>query len=161
MISTHWVNNSYCWSDVGGQHCPCPVCVRISGNPYPVSAVLILPKIIGPKRRISRNRGHERGHVKCRDRGHGQEISVRCLSVRILSVSILFAVQILSVICLSDLTKTRQRCPDFRCPCPPTSAVDENFRSDQVISTDKKALEWPWHKTLMSILIGALRGYRG
>ena len=27
-----------------------------------------------------------------------------------------------SVVCLSGRTRTRQSCPDFRCPCPPTSA---------------------------------------
>ena len=57
--------------------------------------------------------------------------TVRCLSVRILSVSILSAVRILSeifektlsVVCLSGRTRTRQSCPDFRCPCPPTSGL--------------------------------------
>ena len=29
----------------------------------------------------------------------------------------------LSVVCLSDRTRTRQSCPDFHCPCPPTSAL--------------------------------------
>ena len=55
--------------------------------------------------------------------------SVRCLSIRTLSVSILSAVRILSgffektlsAVCLSGRARTRQSCPDFRCPCPPTS----------------------------------------
>ena len=29
----------------------------------------------------------------------------------------------LSVVCLPDRTSTRQSCPDFRCPCPPTSGL--------------------------------------
>ena len=45
------------------------------------------------------------------------------------SVSILSAVRILSgfkkkklsVVCLSDWKSTRQSCPDFHRPCPPTS----------------------------------------
>ena len=56
-----------------------------------------------------------------------------------LSVSILSAVRILSgifektlfVVCLSGQTRTRQSCPDFRCPCPPTSKFEyktSNFR---------------------------------
>ena len=61
---------------------------------------------------------------------------VRCLSVRTLSVSILSAVRglsgflekTLSAVCLSGRTRTRQSCPDFRCPCPPTSVVDPDGR---------------------------------
>ena len=59
---------------------------------------------------------------------------VRCPSVRIFLVSILSAVRILcgfskktlSVVCLSGRTRTRQSCPDFRYPCPPTSAIDHD-----------------------------------
>ena len=47
----------------------------MSGNSYSVSADRIRPIIIGHKRAISRNRGHERGHVKYRDRG--QEFPIR------------------------------------------------------------------------------------
>ena len=54
--------------------------------------------------------------------------TVRCLSVRILSISILSAVRnfrkkTLSVVCMSDRTRTRHSCPDFRCPCPQTSGI--------------------------------------
>ena len=58
--------------------------------------------------------------------------SVKCLSVRILSVSILSAVRVLSgflkKLCPLSLcpTRTRQSCPDFRCPCPPSS--DSNVK---------------------------------
>ena len=45
-------------------------------------------------------------------------------------VSILSAIRFLSGIfekndvhCLSGWTRTRQSCPDFRCPCPPTAAL--------------------------------------
>ena len=33
----------------------------------------------------------------------------------------------LSGVCLSGRTRTRQSCPDFRCPCPPTSDLNMNF----------------------------------
>ena len=68
--------------------------------------------------------------VRCQDSVRIlRKISVRCLSVRILSVSVLSGVRILSgfskkslsVVCLSGRTRTRQSCPDFHCPCPPTS----------------------------------------
>ena len=47
-------------------------------------------------------------------------LSCVCLlsGVRILSK---FSKKSLSVVCLPGRTKTRQSCPDFRCPCPPTS----------------------------------------
>ena len=66
--------------------------------------------------------------------GFLEKKAFRCLSVRTLSVSILSAVRILSgflkktlsAVCLSGRTRTRQSCPDFRCPCPPSS--DSNVK---------------------------------
>ena len=73
--------------------------------------------------------------VRCQDSVRiFRKKAFRCLSVRTLSVSILSAVRVLSgflkktlsAVCLSGRTRTRQSCPDFRCPCPPTSAQTGN-----------------------------------
>ena len=73
--------------------------------------------------------------VRCQDSVRiFRKKTFRCLSVRTLSVSILSAVRILSgflektlsAVCLSGRARTRQSCPDFRCPCPPTSAQTGN-----------------------------------
>jgi len=53
--------------------------------------------------------------------------SCLCLSdVRILSGVCLSGIfeKTLSVFCLCGRTRTRQSCPDFRCPCLPTSATE-------------------------------------
>ena len=74
--------------------------------------------------------------VRCQDSVRiFRKKAFRCLSVRTLSVSILSGVRILSgflgktlsVVCLSGRTRTRQSCPDFRCPCPPTSGTRSDF----------------------------------
>ena len=63
--------------------------------------------------------------------------SVRCLSVRILSVSILSGFSKLSCPFRNKVvrTRTRRRCPDFYCPCPPTSG--EQFRTRTFRTTRK------------------------
>ena len=56
-------------------------------------------------------------------------------SVRIFPFSILTAVWILSelkklsIVCLSGRTRTGQNCPEFHCPCPPTSGFVPLSRS--------------------------------
>ena len=88
------------YTDVGGQHCPCPVLVSFlswfSVKSCPVS---VCPDSVCV------------GSVSCLD-------SVLCPdSVRIIEKK-------LPVVCLSGRTRTRQSCPDFHCPCPPTSELN-------------------------------------
>ena len=112
-------------TDVGGQHCPCPVRVSFlpgfSGKSCPVS---VCPDSVCLD------------SVRCQDSVRiFRKKAFRCLSVRTLSVSIPSAVRVLSgflkktlsAVCLSVRTRTRQSCPDFRCPCPPTSGHKDAY----------------------------------
>ena len=67
--------------------------------------------------------------------GSSQNKQVRCnnqtsadSTVRVLSLSRFCPdfQKIVSGVCLSGRTRTRQSCPDFRCPCPPTSGNNYN-----------------------------------
>ena len=43
-----------------------------------------------------------------------------------------FCPDFLSGVCLSGQTRTRQSCPDFCCPCPPTSVSNEQSLGQEV-----------------------------
>jgi len=98
------MNGSEYESDVGGQHCPCPVLVSFlsgfSGISCPLS--VCCPDFCKKDCPMSFCSDFVcLDYVRCPD-------SVRNFRKN-------------AVRCLSGRTRMRQSCPDFRCPCPPTS----------------------------------------
>ena len=119
---------SFC-SDVGGQHCPCLVFVRIFRRI--LSGVYRLSGLCPDSLSGVCLSGFCLSHF-CPLSGFCPEFCKKTYPMSVCPNSVCLDFvrcpdfvrnsKKLSVVCLSGRTKTRQSCPDFRCPCPPTFA---------------------------------------
>ena len=134
--------------------CPCPVRVSVlsgfSGKTCPVSVCcpdsvqIFCPVSVCPDSVCLDS-------VRCPDSVRNfVKNPVRCLSVR-MSLSRFcpvsgfcpdFQRKTLSIVCLSGRTRARQSCPDFRCPCPPTSGQCTIVSWYEFITASIIDLEW-------------------
>ena len=112
--------------DVDGQHCPCLFFIRIFRKILFGVCLLsgFCPLSVCPDFK-------EKGCLVSVGPDFFYVDSVRCRDF------VWIFKKTLSVVCLSGRTRTRQNCPDFCCPCPPTSALDMLVRSSFLLHLPK------------------------
>ena len=59
----------------------------------------------------------------------------------------------LSVVCLSGRIRTRQSCPDFHCPCPPTSDVAHIINTSTTVNNSVLHKQLRYSQRIKSIAI--------